>query len=481
MLSVSKLRSAIVSDNFNLGLIYPLEVTENLILENLPVRGFGANEDKIAHRLPLNDCLDSHYLSLNPKREVRVAIVVDVDSDLDVDLMKSLNIPLPKTFTGRRSIQNCDDRSVRPHLIYWLSKPVFMMNKKQAQKYDRVIKRLRGCLETICDVDAIDPTITKNPAKLEWRTWDPVWHVIKGDDRIWSLDELDDALSRAKVVPIKKVDKPANSDARNVPKYQAGMANSFREDVAARGRHEQLFEAMRFFAYAHKANASSEQDLFNYVLEQCLKFNELNNAHNLLSYSSIKSTAKSIARWTWRYYTGSGEDKDRGACKREGLVHAGMSKKQRQAVGGRYGAKKNADAKKQKVLAALEDLKASGEPVVISKLAKELEMSRNTLKKYMQETVSEKVQNADVQASEQVVKTVSIREGSAKDAGDEPTYGEKITAFIGDDVVEMWPVIGSDGLVVNKHGVQMPAMYFDGYLKSTDEGPKVIEIPDFLM
>ena len=460
-------------------MMYPLEVTENLVFESLPKWGLGANEDKVAHRLTRHDYIDAHYLSLNPNRDVRVAIIVDVDSDLDVDLMKSLNIPLPKTFTGRRS--GCDDRSIRPHLIYWLSKPVFMKNKKQAQKYDRVIKRLKGCLEAICDVDAINPTITKNPAKLEWRTWDPVWHVIKGDDRIWSLDELDDALSRAKVVPIKKVDKPANSDARNVPKYQAGMANSFREDVAARGRHEQLFEAMRFFAYGHKANASSEQDLFNYVLEQCLKFNELNNTHNLLSYSSIKSTAKSIARWTWRYYVGAGEDKDRGACKREGLVHAGMSKKQRQAVGGRYGAKKNADAKKQKVLAALEDLKASGEPVVISKLAKELEMSRNTLKKYMQETVSEKVQNADVQASEQVVKTVSIREGSVEDAGDEPTYGDKITAFIGDEIVEMWPVIGSEGIVVNKHGVHMPAMYFDGYLKSTDEGPKVIEIPDFLM
>ena len=462
-------------------MMYPLEVTENLVFESLPKWGLGANEDKVAHRLTRHDYIDAHYLSLNPNRDVRVAIVVDVDSDIDVEQMKSLNIPLPKTFTGRLSMQNCDGRSVRPHLIYWLSKPVFMKNKRQAQKYDRVIKRLKGCLETICDVDAVNPTITKNPAKLEWRTGDPVWHVIKGDDRIWSLDELDDALSRAKVVPIKKVDKPTNSDARNVPRYQTGMANGFREDVASRGRHEQLFEAMRFFAYAHKANANSEADLFNYVLEQCLKFNELNNTHNLLSYSSIKSTAKSISKWTWRYYVGSGEDKDRGACKREGLVHAGMSKKQRQAVGGRYGAMKNADTKRQKVLAALEDLKASGEPVVISKLAKELGMSRNTIKKYMQETVSESAQNADVQTSSALVKTVSIREGSVEDAGDEPTYGDKITAFIGDEIVEMWPVIGSEGIVVNKHGVHMPAMYFDGYLKSTDEGPKVIEIPEFLM
>ena len=121
--------------------MYPLEVTENLVFESLPAWGLGANEDKVAHRLTRHDYIDAHYLSLNPRRNVRVAIVVDVDSDLDVEQMKSLNIPLPKTFTGRRSMQNCDGRSVRPHLIYWLSKPVFMMNKKQAQKDDRVIKR----------------------------------------------------------------------------------------------------------------------------------------------------------------------------------------------------------------------------------------------------------------------------------------------------------------------------------------------------
>ena len=53
-------------------------------------------------------------------------------------------------------------------------------------------------------------------------------------------------------------------------------------------------------------------------------------------------------------------------CKREGLIHAGMPMRQRQAVGGQYSAKKNADAKRQKILTALEELQAAGSTVVIS-------------------------------------------------------------------------------------------------------------------
>lgn len=241
--------------------MYPLEVTENLVFNHLPAWGWGANEDKIARRLPRNDYIDAQYLSLNPNRKVRFAIVIDVDSDLDVELMRSLNIPLPKTITGRHSSEDYrpirqenpftqqrgrvdahDNKSIRPHLIYWLDGPVFINNKAQAQKYDRLCKRLKECLKTICKVDAINPTTTKNPAKLDWWSGYPAWHVIKGEDRLWTMDELDDAIRRAKVAYIRKPEKPVFSDCGKEPsKFQRQFARGFRPEVAAEGREQALY------------------------------------------------------------------------------------------------------------------------------------------------------------------------------------------------------------------------------------------------
>lgn len=491
-------------DDINVGLVYPLEVTDCLVLKHLPLWGRGANEDKISHRLPQHDYIDAHYLSVQPSRKVRIAIVIDIDSDLDVELMKTLNLPMPRTITGRHSCEHrClirpgnpfqtrrsrldthQDHSSRPHLIYWLDRPIFMENKGQAQKYHRICKRLKAALATICKVDAINPPTTKNPAKMEWPSGDPAWHVIHGDNKLWTLDELDDAIRRAKVKYPSKPEKPVHSDTRQKPKYQTSMAQGFREEVAAEGRHLALFETMRFFAYAYKAEARNEGDLFNYTLEQCVKFDALNNKHDPLPFSSIKAIAKSMARWTWRFYTGPQNGKDIGACKRAGLIHAGMSRRTRQQIGGRYGAEKNADKKRQKIIEAIKKLEASGESVVISKLARELEVSRNTLKKYLAEVKENAALKASTdvisETAPRVVKTVPIRIGPSTKATETPQYGAKITAVIGGDTVELWPVIGQEGKVVNKHGVVMPAMYFDGLLQEALEGPEVVEIPSFLL
>ena len=490
-------------DDLNLDLIYPLEVTERLVLKYLPAWGRGADEDKIVVRLRKSDYLDAHYLSVQPNGYVRVAIVVDIDSDLDVDLMKSLGIPMPRTITGHHScdlrrpmrlenpFKQCrihldthDDRSARPHLIYWLDRPIFLKNKAQARKYDRVCKALKECLRTICKVDAINPVTTKNPAKSDWWSGDPAWHVIKGNDKLWTLDELDDAIRRAKVTYKPKPEKAVYSDSREKPAYQVSMARGFREEVAAEGRHNRLWETMKFFGYAHKAHASSEEDLFKYMLEQCLKFDALNNKDDPLPYSSIKSTAKSIARWTWRYYTGPQDDKDRGACKREGLIHAGMPKRQRQAVGGQYGAKKNADAKRDTVFKAIAELEAAGEPVVVSKLARDLGLSRPTVRKYVnlaaEETTSKVATARVLEAAPGVEKTVPIREGNTKDPLRPDRHAKPIEVEIQGDRMVLWPTIEDNGKLINRHGAVLERSYLEPYIVKPESQPEDIEIPSFL-
>lgn len=502
---MSKLRSAIAADDFNLGLLYPLEVTENLVFNHLPAWGWGANEDKFAHRMSRNDYIDAHYLSLNPPRSaVRVAIVVDIDSDLNVDLMKSLGIPMPKTITGRHSCedyrpireenpfttQRCrldthDDKSARPHLIYWLDGPVFMRNKGQAQKYDRLCKRLKECLGTICTVDAINPTTTKNPAKLEWWSGDPAWHVIRGDDRLWTMDELDDAIRRAKVTYIRKPEKPVYSDTGKEPtRFQRQFSRGFRPEIAAEGRKQALYENMRFVAYDYKASACSEEDLFNYMLEQCQKFDAINNKQDPLPFSAIKSTAKSTSRWTWRYYNAAHDDKDRGACSREGLIRAGMPKRQRQAVGGQYGAKKNADAKRDTVFKAIEELQATGEPVVVSRLARDLGISRPTVRKYVniaaEEATQKVVATAAVEAVPGVAKTVSIRERTNKDqeAPAAPRVTEKSNSTKREII--LWSELGRKDVRASELGDQKPTSHLNRRPQDVYKPPDDIEVPAFL-
>ncbi len=245
------------------------------------------------------------------------------------------------------------------------------------------------------------------------------------------MDELDDAIRRAKVAYIRKPEKPVFSDCGKEPsKFQRQFARGFRPEVAAEGREQALYENMRFVAYEYKASACSEEDIFNYMLDQCQKFDAINNKQEPLTFSAIKTCAKSTSRWTWRYYSAAYDDKDRGACSREGLIRAGMPKRERQAIGGQYGAKKNADTKRETVIKAIRELQAAGDPIVVSKLARDLSISRPTVRKYVNIAAEEATQKVAAtvatEAAPRVAKTVSIRERINKDRNEPAQRGDRV-------------------------------------------------------
>ncbi len=468
-----------------------------LVVKHLPKWSWAADLDKKAFRLPQHEFIDAHYLSPQPFPSKRVAIILDVDSHLDIDLMREIGMPLPRTFTGRPIQHGRHTVSIsnRPHLIYWLDQPVWMNDRRQAAKYNDVMMRLAFLVGTICDVENINTVTTKNPAKTLYASEDLYWHVVKGDDRLWTLDELDEAITRCEKAPgperlytydvqaktsetCQTNSRPIYTDTRGpVPHLQRTLGANYRQHKADQGRNCEMWEGLRFVAYAYKAQAGSQEDLQSYMLKQCEIYNQTNFAHAPLPTSEMVSIAKSLARWTWRYYTGSAqEQKDRGVCRREGLIHAGMPKRQRQAVGGRYGAQKNADTKRQKILAALTELRAADKPIVISKLAKDLEVSRNTLKKYISETTEGVVQEADRATAPEVVKTVYIREGSLNKTPTPEEYGEPIEVEVAGKTVKLWPVAGQEGQVTDKNGVQMPIAYYEHYMKPK-KPPDDIEVP----
>lgn len=384
--------------------------------DRLPGWGWCAGHDKHMSKRPKHHAVFYEYLQMHRSDYYRDCIIIDVDSEVSREDLIAAGIPEPATYTGRRGPDDTADfnesgHSVRPHLVWQLKCPVRLpmkkLNKKQmasAEKQERFYHHVRGMLIAKLEgiglkIDAQEHKITKNPASEHWFTQ-------IGDLREWSLGDLKRELG----------DVPRLETNSDIPRYMrrghspfAFVSKGFREDIAALGRACMLFETIRHYGYAYKAQASSENDLFDYVLEQCIKFDADNNKHKPLEYSRIRSVAKSIAKWTWRNYTGARSNKDEGACHRAGLISASMTKKVRQGVGGKYGASKNAQKNREAVLEALHKLRESGEPLVISKLAANLEMSRNTVKKYLPQDALESAKSIGGRPSKNPVKTVPIR------------------------------------------------------------------------
>ncbi|WP_248646566.1 primase C-terminal domain-containing protein [Sulfitobacter sp. 15WGC] len=442
-----------MSNEENLALFYPLEVTDYMYLRHMPRWSYAANEDKKIFWLPQHEYIDAHYYSPQPYRSKKVAIILDIDSSLDVATMREMGIPMPRTFTGRPPHNASDHYSCRPHLVYWLNRPVWGNSRNDMALYNDVCGRLANLLGRLCYVERINPPTTKNPAKRVYGTEDPFYHVIEGDLREWGLEELSEAIDnceaalaaaevRSKSIT-KAINKTVYTDTRKwveepnqfpcinrvpkmhrIPKLHQVIGRRFRQHVANKGRHEGLFEHIRFVAYAYKPLAESEEDLHKYVLRQCEIYNDKVFAKDPLPESSIHSTARSISSWTWRYYRYSGrEQKDRGVCRRLKLIHGDMSTTERQAIGGKYGAQQNAAKKKLLVINAVEELRASRKDVVISSLARDLRMSRDTVRKYVAEARTDTLQDAEApqnlritvpsaptpELSSDVTKTVPIR------------------------------------------------------------------------
>jgi hypothetical protein len=327
-----------MSSEENLALIFPLEVTDFMYLRHMPRWSYAANEDKVIFRSPQYEYIDAHCYSPQPYRTKKTAIILDIDTNLDVSELRRMGIPMPRTFTGRREADASDNYSCRPHAVYWLHQPVWSNNRrKQTALYDDVCGRLKSLFGRLCFVERINPPTTKNPAKKHYGTENLFHHVIEGDLREWGLEELSDAINdcemalaaadaRDKTITTA-INKAVYTDSKiwreepnqfpcnhwvpklhRIPQLHQVIGRRFHWHVAKEGRHNGLFEHIRFVAHAYKSLAESEEDLHQYVLRKCEIYSEKTFADDPLPASSIHSTARSISSWTWLYYKYSGRD-----------------------------------------------------------------------------------------------------------------------------------------------------------------------------
>lgn len=160
------------------------------------------------------------------------------------------------------------------HLTYFLESPIFIAGNARIapMKYFSAIEsHFRERLNA-------DPRytglITKNPFSKQWFT---SW----SDRKPYSLDYLADFV-REDTTPKKT--KTVNYGI---------------------GRNVNLFESLRLYAYKHVLEFKRNSTLSKWYAElelQAVSINISENINNPLPYNELKSTASSIARWTWQNF-----------------------------------------------------------------------------------------------------------------------------------------------------------------------------------
>ena len=373
------------------------------------------------------------YLPLDCKGRFDV-LIIDIDCNFNFSALKAAAIPLPRYCVSRRPETGDPPLLLRrPHLVYWLRRPVKRGKNGQRTAEERyyhavretLIKKLRD-LDLEVDDKLID--LSKNPHSDNW-------DYVQGEYRDWSLGELKKALE-----PLVSAKRPyprdpaqtdtVSPDPQSVKRATiADQSKSLLEECA--GRNDYIFNRTRRAAYAQKRLCSEDFDMGTWIENFAHELNHqqfTNYNKGPLSQSEVDGIVRSVAGFVINLYEPGGEDKDRGACVRAKLIHAGMSKKTKQGVGGKYGAQKHADKTRQRVLDALETFDDQERQPSVSAVAKRAEVSRPTARKWMTILAAEQSQIA----TQKVENTVAIRKGDVIPASARQQIGRSRRLGVGD-------------------------------------------------
>lgn len=300
----------------------------------------------LTKQIPKNEALrDGKLIQFNSAKLISY-IVFDIDEPHPDDTSENpscmynwfyADMPPPTFIVYNDSNGHCQ-------YFYELKTPVSTSHKsvKKPQYYLHAIRK-QMTLDLNAD-SAYTHAISKNPFNKEKQT---VFYCLAEPYELSELDNLDPETNKFK--PSKTV------------------------DFLGEGRNSDIFHTVRFDVYAYKANCSRYEQLYNFCLNECRALNEefaTTHPDGKLPDNEVRSTAKSIAKWTWDNYTGKG----RYANKYFSKEQAKRGKKGGKAYAKKT--KKNNARKRQKAL----KLVAAG--VSKAEVARQLKISRKTVTRW---------------------------------------------------------------------------------------------------
>lgn len=237
-----------------------------LFKENLPFKPYATNE--LSQGLSIcnkQSALQKRYLQHNPPAKIHWLV-------FDCDQPGALETAHQQGHCPAPNFEVVNPANGHAHLFYGLAVPVTRTSAARAKPL-RYLAAVEFALREVVGGDlAYGGLVSKNPLHPSWRT-------VEHQKTLWELGELSEYLNLPVTLPKRAL--------------QVGL-----------GRNCSLFETARRWAYKSVLGyrlAGSQESFSLAVFEACQK---LNTFPEPLPLSEIKATAKSIAKWTWKHYTG---------------------------------------------------------------------------------------------------------------------------------------------------------------------------------
>lgn len=273
-------------------------------------------------------------------------LIFDLDHD-NAMIWQDKGLPAPNLIVQNR-------QSGHAHLYYAIV-PVCTSERARSKP----IHYMKAIYSALSRELHADPEYHSGPvAKTPGHQW---WRTSELHNHIYELSELADCVELASASP---------------------WAKSPNLDAVSHSRNCIMFEKLRFYAYSivHRQKEEGSFLSFTRLLEAFAhNHNAFRNLGFLadLSVPDLRATVKSIARWTWDKYTGSGR------CHRGVMqLDQSLSLPEKQALA----AERTHSARKQKtegrIRAACRALQQQGKELLHEAIAQAANLSRQTVSKY---------------------------------------------------------------------------------------------------
>lgn len=294
-------------------------------------------------RLPKELAIQKELVQHNPDC-IRSFLAFDIDRPDGFCWWEDCGAPAPNYLI----LNPCNGHA---HYLYRLTSFVAYTDKSKPRPrayLERVERGLEALLESDVGYTGL---ISKNPLHEKWTTYTPAIET-------YDLSELADYVNMA-------IPKPRKRERTGV------------------GRNCTLFDELRYWSYKYVSSAR-DRGSFNDWLERCISAGERFNTFNKpLSYSEVKATAKSVARWTWENYHGHGCSKNRG---RDAEIiekwGGAIDLRDKQALAALATNEQRKQSSEEKIKAAVANLQANGERVTKKAVARLSKCSINTVRSF---------------------------------------------------------------------------------------------------
>jgi hypothetical protein len=315
------------------------------ILEEAPYLS-RCSDDKTATRIrPRNYAIRYPYMQINRPGFVSW-LIFDLDHNQALK-WETAGLPAPNLIVRNRQNGHCH--------YYYAIPPVCTTEAARPKP----IAYMKAVYEAFAARLEADMNFHSGPvAKTPGHRW---WDTLELHSHVYELGELADYVDLAAPTPWRK---------------------SVNLDDASHSRHCLMFEQLRHYAYSivNRERGQGSFESFTRLLEAYAynhnSFGKFGFTENL-PLSSLRATVKSVARWTWERYTGSGRC-HRGVMQLD--PDLALEERQRLAAGRTHGIRQKAT--ESKIRAACRQLWIKGQKISQASVGRLAGLARQTVANY---------------------------------------------------------------------------------------------------